>query len=135
VWWPGTASSWTRLAACSNIQQHKPGTLHHLASPPHTTHTPTQVGTIIELLTARRGDLLEVAQVEQGFGAAPQQHPDAGSGSGSSSSGGSGSGSGVGGSGRQRLLFEVPARGMIGFKSLFAGITRGEGIMQRSFSR
>lgn len=32
-------------------------------------------------------------------------------------------------------MFEVPARGLIGFKSLFASITRGEGLMQRAFSR
>lgn len=38
-----------------------------------------------------------------------------------------------GGSGKQRLDFLVPSRGMIGFKTVFVNITRGEGIMARSF--
>lgn len=63
---------------------------------------------------------MEVAQVEAGFGGAAQDSDAAGGGS---------------SSGRQRLVFEVPARGMIGFKSLFANITRGEGLLQRSFAR
>lgn len=104
-----------------------------------------QVGTIIEMLTGRKAELLEVDQVDQGFGAAPS-NPDAASSADNSSSsspaaagaggGGGGNGSGVlSSSSRQRLLFEVPARGMIGFKSLFASITRGEGLMQRAFAR
>eukprot|EP00798_Chlamydomonas_sp_ICE-L_P017225 gene17224-23547_t len=35
--------------------------------------------------------------------------------------------------GKQRLNFTVPSRGMIGFKTVFVNITRGEGIMGRSF--
>ena len=35
--------------------------------------------------------------------------------------------------GKQRLEFLVPSRGMIGFKTVFVNITRGEGIMARSF--
>jgi translation elongation factor EF-G len=93
-----------------------------------------QVGTIIELLTARKGDLLEVDQVDQGFGAAVQDSTTAGDSKDPASAGGSSSGSSSG-SNRQRLVFEVPARGMIGFKSLFASITRGEGLMQRAFAR
>lgn len=91
-----------------------------------------QVGTIIELLTARKGDLLEVDQVDQGCGAAVQ---DTGAAAEDSSPAGAGSGSSGSGSNRQRLVFEVPARGLIGFKSIFASITRGEGLMQRAFSR
>jgi hypothetical protein len=90
-----------------------------------------QVGTIIELLTARKADLLEVDQVEQGFGSAVQ---DTDAGEDSSSLAGAGAGSSSSNN-RQRLVFEVPARGMIGFKSLFASITRGEGLVQRAFSR
>jgi len=100
-----------------------------------------QVGNIIELLTARKGELLEVDQVDQGFGAAAH-NPDTQADGTSSSSGAaaagatsSSGGSGSSSSSRQRLVFEVPARGMIGFKSLFASITRGEGLMQRAFSR
>lgn len=102
-----------------------------------------QVGTIIEMLTARKGELLEVDQVDQGFGAAAH-NPDTQADGTSSSSGAAGAagttssssgGSGSSSSSRQRLVFEVPARGMIGFKSLFASITRGEGLMQRAFSR
>ena len=35
---------------------------------------------------------------------------------------------------KQRLEFLVPSRGMIGFKTVFVNITRGEGIMARSFA-
>ncbi len=35
--------------------------------------------------------------------------------------------------GKQQLEFLVPSRGMIGFKTVFVNITRGEGIMARSF--
>lgn len=90
-----------------------------------------QVGTIIEALTARKGDLLEVASVAHGFGAAA----DSSSSSRMDSFADSSTSSSAGGAARQRLVFEVPARCMIGFKSLFAGVTRGEGVMQRSFSR
>jgi hypothetical protein len=92
------------------------------------------VGTIIELLTARKGDLLEVDQVDQGFGAAVQDSTSTGDSKDPAGAGASSSGSSSG-SNRQRLVFEVPARGMIGFKSLFASITRGEGLMQRAFAR
>ena len=37
--------------------------------------------------------------------------------------------------GKQRLVFESPSRGLIGFRSLFATITRGTGILQRAFAR
>ncbi|EFJ43351.1 elongation factor-like protein [Volvox carteri f. nagariensis] len=36
-------------------------------------------------------------------------------------------------SGKQRLTFVAPSRGLIGFKSLFVHLTRGEGIMTRVF--
>jgi predicted membrane GTPase involved in stress response len=95
-----------------------------------------QVGAIIEALIARKGELLEVTPVEHGFGAAAtsssSSETEPHSSSSSSSSEGSGS---VGSVDRQRLVFEVPARGMIGFKTFFAGITRGEGLMQRAFAR
>jgi GTP-binding protein len=37
------------------------------------------------------------------------------------------------GSGRTRLQFRVPARGLVGFRSEFLTITRGEGIMSTQF--
>jgi GTP-binding protein len=37
--------------------------------------------------------------------------------------------------GRQRLVFEAPARGLIGFRPLFAAATRGSGILHRAFAR
>lgn len=37
--------------------------------------------------------------------------------------------------GRQRLVFEAPSRGLIGFRSLFSTLTRGQGIMHHAFSR
>jgi GTP-binding protein len=37
------------------------------------------------------------------------------------------------GSGRTRLQFRVPARGLVGFRSEFLTITRGEGIMSSQF--
>jgi GTP-binding protein len=37
------------------------------------------------------------------------------------------------GSGRSRLQFRVPARGLVGFRSEFLTITRGEGIMSAQF--
>jgi GTP-binding protein len=37
------------------------------------------------------------------------------------------------GSGRTRLTFRVPARGLVGFRSEFLTITRGEGIMSSQF--
>lgn len=33
------------------------------------------------------------------------------------------------------MPLQVPSRGMIGFKSLFVNLTRGEGIMARAFLR
>lgn len=37
--------------------------------------------------------------------------------------------------GKQRLTFDVPSRGLIGFRSAFATITRGSGLLHRAFSR
>jgi len=37
------------------------------------------------------------------------------------------------GSGRTRLTFRIPARGLVGFRSEFLTITRGEGIMSSQF--
>lgn len=37
--------------------------------------------------------------------------------------------------GKQRLTFVMPSRGMIGFKTVFVNITRGEGLMSRAFLR
>lgn len=37
--------------------------------------------------------------------------------------------------GKQRLTFMVPSRGLIGFRSAFATITRGSGILHRAFSQ
>lgn len=34
---------------------------------------------------------------------------------------------------KQRMVFKVPSRGMIGFKPLFVNMTRGEGILTRAF--
>lgn len=39
------------------------------------------------------------------------------------------------GEGRQRLVFEAPARGLIGFRAAFASLTRGTGVLHRAFSR
>ena len=38
-------------------------------------------------------------------------------------------------SGKQRLVFEAPSRGLIGFRSAFATLTRGTGLMHRAFVR
>ena len=83
-----------------------------------------QAGSVIEALTGRKGDLHEMAPTEfhkAATSSSSSSSPDAQSGSSSS--------------GRMRLVFEVPSRGMIGFKSLFANMTRGEGLLQRAFSR
>lgn len=40
----------------------------------------------------------------------------------------------VDGSGRVRLTFEVPSRGLIGFRSLFLTLTSGSGVMNHSFA-
>lgn len=37
------------------------------------------------------------------------------------------------GHGRTRLVFQVPTRGLIGFRSLFTTMSHGEGIMNRAF--
>lgn len=37
--------------------------------------------------------------------------------------------------GKQRLEFECPSRGLIGFRAAFAAITRGTGVLHRAFSR
>lgn len=37
--------------------------------------------------------------------------------------------------GKQRLAFEAPSRGLIGFRSAFAAITRGTGALHRAFAR
>jgi hypothetical protein len=36
--------------------------------------------------------------------------------------------------GKQRLVFQAPSRGLIGFRSAFATLTRGTGILHRAFS-
>lgn len=41
----------------------------------------------------------------------------------------------LGDTGKQRLTFIAPSRGLIGFKSVFVHLTRGEGIMSRQFLR
>jgi len=61
-------------------------------------------GEVIEALTARKGELLEM-------------------------------GPAAGAKDRQRLVFEAPSRGLIGFRSLFASATRGSGVLHRAFSR
>lgn len=35
--------------------------------------------------------------------------------------------------GKQRLTFNVPSRGLIGFRSAFATATRGSGLLHRAF--
>eukprot|EP00775_Hariotina_reticulata_P011018 gene11018-11172_t len=93
----------------------------------------SQVGPLIETLTSRKGELLELAPVAQGtFGSA--QH-DSNLPSLQEAAHASGAAATAASSDRQRLVFEVPARGMIGFKMVFANLTRGEGLLQRSFSR
>lgn len=62
-------------------------------------------GDIIEVVTLRKGLIMEAGPAE-GAGA-----------------------------GRQRLVFHAPARGLIGFRSLFAYLTRGSGVLHRAFSR
>ena len=37
--------------------------------------------------------------------------------------------------GKQRMVFEAPSRGLIGFRSTFATLTRGTGILHRAFSQ
>ena len=69
-------------------------------------------GAIIEALTQRRGELLEMGPADA-----------------------AGAGGAGGTTGRQRLVFEVPSRGLIGFRAAFASATRGEGLLQRAFSR
>jgi len=36
--------------------------------------------------------------------------------------------------GKQRLVFQAPSRGLIGFRSAFATLTRGTGLMHRAFA-
>eukprot|EP00887_Chlorella_sp_A99_P000494 scaffold17.g494.t1 len=60
-------------------------------------------GEVIEALTLRRGDLLEMVPLET--------------------------------EGKQRLVFESPSRGLIGFRSQFATLTRGTGLLHRAFAR
>ena len=38
------------------------------------------------------------------------------------------------GTNKQRLVFEAPSRGLIGFRSAFATLTRGTGILHRAFA-
>lgn len=38
------------------------------------------------------------------------------------------------GEGKQHLTFTCPSRGLIGFRSAFATLTRGSGLMHRAFS-
>ena len=37
--------------------------------------------------------------------------------------------------GKQKLVFEAPSRGLVGFRTLFATLTRGSGLMHRAFRR
>ena len=37
--------------------------------------------------------------------------------------------------GKQRLTFDAPSRGLIGFRSAFATLTRGSGILNRAFRK
>ncbi|KAK9827239.1 hypothetical protein WJX81_001716 [Elliptochloris bilobata] len=60
-------------------------------------------GAVIEGLTVRKGELLEMLPTEV--------------------------------EGKQRLVFEAPSRGLIGFRSAFATLTRGTGLMHRAFVR
>ncbi|EFN51124.1 hypothetical protein CHLNCDRAFT_141310 [Chlorella variabilis] len=60
-------------------------------------------GEVIEALTLRKGELLEMLPLER--------------------------------EGKQRLAFEAPSRGLIGFRSAFAAITRGTGALHRAFAR
>eukprot|EP00238_Polyblepharides_amylifera_P002805 CAMPEP_0196580432 /NCGR_PEP_ID=MMETSP1081-20130531/28625_1 /TAXON_ID=36882 /ORGANISM="Pyramimonas amylifera, Strain CCMP720" /LENGTH=657 /DNA_ID=CAMNT_0041900295 /DNA_START=132 /DNA_END=2106 /DNA_ORIENTATION=+ len=60
------------------------------------------VGTVIQALTLRKAELLDMA-------------------------------SAAGEGGRTRLVFKCPARGLIGYNSVFAYTTSGSGIMTRSF--
>lgn len=41
----------------------------------------------------------------------------------------------IGSTGRQRLVFEAPSRGLIGFRANFINATRGSGICHRAFRR
>jgi GTP-binding protein len=41
----------------------------------------------------------------------------------------------VGVQGRQRLVFEAPARGLVGYRPLFAALTRGDGAFTRAFAK
>uniref|UniRef100_A0A061RB01 GTP-binding protein n=1 Tax=Tetraselmis sp. GSL018 TaxID=582737 RepID=A0A061RB01_9CHLO len=61
-------------------------------------------GTIIDSLTARKGELQEMVPV-------PELE------------------------GRMRLTFSAPSRGLLGFRSVFATVTRGSGVMNRAFSK
>jgi GTP-binding protein len=65
------------------------------------------VGTVIEKLGSRRGELTEMRPM----GGAPAD----------------------GGSGTTRLRFRVPARGLFGYRSEFMTDTRGEGILHHNF--
>lgn len=38
------------------------------------------------------------------------------------------------GEGKQHLTFSAPSRGLIGFRSQFATLTRGSGLMHRAFA-
>ncbi|KAA6417376.1 MAG: elongation factor family [Trebouxia sp. A1-2] len=58
-------------------------------------------GPIIDALSLRRGELLEMKPIEV--------------------------------EGKQRLTFVAPSRGLIGFRSLFATLTRGSGMLHRAF--
>ncbi len=37
--------------------------------------------------------------------------------------------------GKQRLVFECPSRGLVGFRAAFSTITRGTGVLHRAFVR
>ena len=39
----------------------------------------------------------------------------------------------AGSEGKQRLAFEAPSRGLIGFRAAFVNLTHGSGLMHRAF--
>ncbi|HUF49898.1 MAG TPA: translational GTPase TypA [Longimicrobiales bacterium] len=65
------------------------------------------VGVVIEVLGARRGEMLEMRSSAQGSGE---------------------------GSGLTRIVYRMPARGLFGYRSEFLTDTRGEGVLHHRFS-
>jgi len=93
-------------------------------------------GTIIDAMNRRKADLMDMVTLESHNNSNSNEGGHgAGGGSGNNimsnaAHGGNGSNSG---SRRQRLTFFAPSRGLIGFKSFFVTLTRGEGILSRAF--